>query len=497
MAGDRAEVDMILSASKQVDDVANAFLDRKEKQDTVAAEDAYNKLQLKQDRLLNDPDNGLLNKRGANAVGKKFYTDAMTSFNTEADGISSALNGRQQELFQQRRDIAESRFSHQTMVHQAAQTRQFNDQTDSATIETEIGNIAGSPHDAMQFQMSMDRALKAISNGGDRNGLPKEAVKELKDGFIEDAWTGRILGLVDSDPEAAKGYYKKGKKFMTADNRAKIERVINSSSNTKASQELADKIFSTDKTQSQKEAEARKAPSEIRDSVLSRVKVQGDRERKLEKQAQSEAADYGYSLAANNMEIPDTAFAAMDGKTEMVLRKLSEKGPPDTDNLEIYQAIKKLGPNEFRDADLLQFSRDLKESTLKSLMDKQVAVKNNDNSIIGDMTRVSASIESLGIIKSNKGAMYAKVDTWTESLGRKPTGDELQKFLDGLQREVITDKGLWNTTEKVGKIKAEGVPDAMIPAIVSYLEQQGKTEITDELIFSTYSEAAKYNSRNK
>ena len=279
--------------------------------DSLVAEDAFNKLQTEQEKLAYDPEGGFLNDKAGDAIGQDYQTAQMERFTTAADGIEAGLKSdNQKRLFKQRRDIAERNHRSTLFKHQAKETAVFSEATETAAIDTETRNISMNPLDDNIFNASMARIDATIASKGDRTGMPPEAITEAKRAVTDDVWTNRIVSLVDSNPVAAKEYYKKAKKDLSGESRDKIEGLLEQGTLDQESQQKADIIVLSEKSPPEMMAEARKiSDPKLRDETVARVKARINEKNTLDNLAQSEAADAGYTMIANGQKVPASVYA--------------------------------------------------------------------------------------------------------------------------------------------------------------------------------------------
>ena len=185
-------------------------------QDRVAAEAALNKLQEYKVNLEFDPSKGFRNIKEGGAVGQPFldkYTQQLTS---AQEAISGSLqNDRQRALFGQRASVASLQFKAGLLAHQAQQTDAFNDRTSNDTIELALRSMATQPTNELNFQTELARVNATVDDAAQRKGLPPAAVTLLKAKMADQAYSTRILsvlngipGVVDSNPYLAEKMFR-------------------------------------------------------------------------------------------------------------------------------------------------------------------------------------------------------------------------------------------------------------------------------------------------
>lgn len=224
----------IASAGQDLQQAAAIVEETNRRQDTIAAEDALNRLQQQRVNLEFDPKAGFRNVKEGGAVGEKFVDGFVKKFDESASLISEGLaNDQQREMFKRRAPMVGLQYRSSLMEHQARQTDLYNDATERSTLELAVQSIGMQPTNDIVLQTGLVRMDATIDQMGQRKGLPAEQVAELKAKYRDAAYSSRVLsnligipGVVDADPYVARAMLEKTRDKMLPDTVLKLSRDI-------------------------------------------------------------------------------------------------------------------------------------------------------------------------------------------------------------------------------------------------------------------------------
>ncbi len=217
-----AGADTAAHVAGDMDRIADYAAIMKERADTLAAEDAYNKLRQKQLDLTYGPQ-GFLNLKGADVVNRDVPTAYGTQLRDAADGLSENLsNDYQKKLFAKRAAAAQLQMQQTAYHHVANESDRYAEQVLNGTVDTE-SRLASASGDVPTSQV---RINAAIDRHAQRFGLPEEAVISMKLGAADKLWTSRIRTVMQSDPLAAQTIYKEHEAEIGPQNKAILEHEI-------------------------------------------------------------------------------------------------------------------------------------------------------------------------------------------------------------------------------------------------------------------------------
>lgn len=194
----------LFQVGADLEKTAGVLLRAKEEADTLAAEDAYNKLKQKQIEITHGK-NGFLNLKGADAVNRDLPAVYGTQLVQASKDISSGLgNDYQRQLFAKRAANSQLQLQEQAFQHVAQQSDVYAGQVLKGTVDTERRVVAagGAP------DVSLVRINAAIDRNAQRFGLAEEAVTAMKMEATDAVWTDKVKSLIDVDPIAAQAVFR-------------------------------------------------------------------------------------------------------------------------------------------------------------------------------------------------------------------------------------------------------------------------------------------------
>ncbi len=180
---------------------AGAIIEETNKRyDTIAAEDAFNKLQTaRQD--LEVSSRAVL---GSNAIGKQYIDDYTEKFNGEVARLSDSLgNDQQRQLFKQRVPISSLQYRGGLLQHQAVQTDANARNVFENTRTTEINNVISDYANPLIIDAAHDRLFASIEAEAQRTGQDGEWVDNQKTAISEALTSARLQSWKLQDPVGA------------------------------------------------------------------------------------------------------------------------------------------------------------------------------------------------------------------------------------------------------------------------------------------------------
>lgn len=194
-----AGADQMAHSAREFESAAGVVMQAKEQADTLAAEDAFNKLRQSQMGLMYGP-NGLLNQKGSAAVNRDLPSEYGTQLKASADEIGNGLvNDNQKKLFARRAAQAQLQLQETAYKHVAQQSDVYANQVLEGTLDTE-SRVAAAGGD---MPTSMLRINAAIDRHAQRFGTPEQEVTSLKMKAADALWSAKIKSLVYTDPITA------------------------------------------------------------------------------------------------------------------------------------------------------------------------------------------------------------------------------------------------------------------------------------------------------
>lgn len=195
-------------AGNELQQAGEIIAQTNQKYDTISAEDAFNKLKQTTATLEFDPQTGFKQARGANAVGQDFNKTYTQQFDDAVSQIGDTLSNQQQkQMFQQRAQIAAGQFQSSLLQHQAAQTTVFANDTDNATVQNGLKNIAAHPYDQTVYDTEMNGINATLAGKFSRNGYSSDMAKDEQSKVASAALSSRTSGMMLDDPIKAAAFF--------------------------------------------------------------------------------------------------------------------------------------------------------------------------------------------------------------------------------------------------------------------------------------------------
>lgn len=332
-------------------DLEKRALQYKEEQDANKAMEAYTQAADRVRKNMYDPERGILNSRGKNALN---------SYQTTQEQLEKIHNETQKNLEndEQRRAFESMWNRKRTSVlesvarHQAKEHRTYKDETTQAMINTAIEDAAADPMNGRTLQDAQvmgETAIRANSQGKSPDVLDRQLSE-----FRTKLHGSVIERMAETDAKTARAYYEKNKDQMDGTTQTQVEKVLNHQGVRQESQAQADRIVGqTDRYQDQLAAAREIEDPEVRDDTVRRVKARHTEQEQAQKQARQDAYD---STIDQIIDAPDleSAMEAADnlanGSDRMQARKAAQaiKGPQniETDPAKYAEARQKIDQGE-------------------------------------------------------------------------------------------------------------------------------------------------------
>lgn len=192
---------IISSAGNEMQEAAAIIAATNNRQDQRDALNAANKLQEESIKLQYDPERGYQNARGEQAVGSKFSEKYAQQFKDHTQQIRNGLaNDNQRRAFDKHAQVLGAQYQSGLLKHQSQETERFNDQTDDNAIKLQLRTMAQDPVNDINFHTGLVKINGVIDAIGKRKGLPAEQTTELKNQYLDAAYTTRITAVMNGIP---------------------------------------------------------------------------------------------------------------------------------------------------------------------------------------------------------------------------------------------------------------------------------------------------------
>ncbi|HBW4022524.1 TPA: hypothetical protein ME525_000119 [Klebsiella pneumoniae] len=196
--------DALLSAGSQALDV---FGQAKQRADVAMAQDASLQLTQTASDLMTNPQNGLLNLQGKNALGKgQEYTQL---FDAKAQELAMQLPESARQGFMQQAQQQRIQFTSQAGRHEIGQLNAYEERQFQATLTTGAKTASAMYGDNANYVLANQQAFQQIESFGAAHGWSPEQIQakkvEFKEKVADDAlsqWSANnAIGFIQSNGE--------------------------------------------------------------------------------------------------------------------------------------------------------------------------------------------------------------------------------------------------------------------------------------------------------
>ena len=460
------------------DTLNKVFREEENRINTLAAEEAFNKLRESQIDLTVG-ENGFAKKQSGDAVNQPILKEYVDKFNLSAKEIEGGLtNDKQVELFRRRARISGIQLKQEILNHVTKEQGVYSAQVFKGTLDVETQNAVARYQDRNGIAVSLERINAAVKVESDRNGWPPEVEESMKANAVSKVHRGVIERMLATDDDiSATEYYKENKKQISGpDGRdsVEIEKALEIGSTRGEAQRNADKLV-TGKLLGDAMQKADK---------ISDVKVRQETKKLIRQHyadiesAQNQELELTFEGAAkvayetrDMSKISPAVLSKLSAKPEYlkVLNSLASEEDINT-NWTTYYDLKTMASsdatsNQFLKTNLLEYRDRLGETEFKEMVSIQTSMrKGDDKDIAGFRTAKQVVDDSLSAAKidptpkpGSKDAERAaefrrQVDIRIASLQdekkAKLTPVEVQGVVDSMIVEGVTQKRWWWTDVK-------------------------------------------------
>lgn len=429
------------------------------------------------DKRLNDPETGVLQTRGENALG--LPEKVSTEYNDYADGLAAKLSNPQQRLaFDRIRAERGLVLANRVMEHTTSQIQQVRADTAESSVKNSQSFAIANADNPRVIGQELATQATTITTIGKQLGMSPESIKARLDASFSATHVGVIENLLAQEKtKAAQVYFEETKSQINGEQIARIEKALHEGTTRKEGQTQADAILAAGGTLTEQREKARQIDdADVRDQVMQRLEHEHD----VAKQVDREHTEAAMTAAVNILDktpdvgkIPPTTWVSFSEGERSALRsyadRLSKGDPVETDWPTYYGLMSKAGtdPTTFATENLLGYRGKLGNGEFKQLTDLQLSIRNKDaasadKQLAGFRTHEQIVNDSLGQYginpnepdKTKKTAqepaiaeLRRMVDVQVQAqenlTGKKPTNEDIQSIVDKILSTPTTKKGSW------------------------------------------------------
>lgn len=427
------------------------FLKRvQEQEDKAKGYEAYTKASEQAREYLNDPEAGLYNTKGSNALGsyKKALKDFDDIYYKTSEGLSDGAKNRLNELWGVKRENLLENVSR----HEVKERNDYKAQSEAALLETSVNDAIENYQNPVAIADSV--AIGEVVIQDSMEGSPPEAIALKKELFKSKVHSGVINRMVIDDPLGAEQYYKKYKVQISGPEQVVLEKLIDAGSVRQAAQAATDQIVTKSGSLEEQLKAARDIKNpKIRDEVVTRVKTRyNEQQTILEERAKENKSEAWKTIVdtKNVDSIPIQQWAALDGATQKAMSDYVNRTRDPKTDIRKWKELSDLyasDPKEFAGVDMMDYINDLSPSDFKDFTEKQQKIANGDNV---DSIKVRTyqqiandRLQAVGIDTGSAGSSGDKkksanffrvltdnISVFTEQNGKEPNNQQVEDIID-------------------------------------------------------------------
>jgi hypothetical protein len=206
--------------------VGDVYQEEKLKADDVATQEAYAKTVQLRNKIMYDPQNGAMTKRGKDAFG--VVDTYVPQFDKGAEEIEKSLSNEEQKamyrklLLQQKTDLNDS-----LQKHTFTESMKYDEDTAKAGVETQRDDAVLNYQTPGRVEQSLKMQEALIRSRGERTGAPADAVDLMVADARSKTHTSVIQRMLANDQvDEAKKYYDANKPGIGAGEVTAVEKSL-------------------------------------------------------------------------------------------------------------------------------------------------------------------------------------------------------------------------------------------------------------------------------
>jgi hypothetical protein len=443
------------------------------KADRIAVAKAKNEYDAKMNATFNDPENGILNKRGEDAMNTPDFYDKRRK--EVYEGTQSKLNDAQKqefELYAQRQDTG----------HKNTLNRHVSGESDKLFIGTTKARINLLQEKAVQNAYSPKEIAKSLQEQNleifkmaDTMGMSKEQTEAAILESNSKTHTSILNTMITKgDDLVAKNYFGAVKASMNAQDKLRIEKTLEVSStlgeSQRLTQEMMDKDISPDEAVKQIREKTKDDPK-LQEVAVAKYKQRFTEQRQFKQYRDNDIyADLFNKVreGASVDQLPKEVLASLEPSKQKSILDFATKPVRKNSDLTKFNdwkvlAYDKSTRDKFLETDVSKFTAHLTPSDAKAMINLQVKLRNEEvdedeaSGFLSQTGLVNQSLSEVGITDKKPKAKFNnfvqnEVVKWSQENnkpGNKIPDAEFQKIIDkGLIKGEVIGGGFLHDPNK-------------------------------------------------
>jgi len=495
------------------------FQQEREHADQISALHMDSQLSAAMTRMLYDPTNGVLNRRGKAALA--IPEDVETQWKAITDKIGQEATTVPQKLYFERAQ-QERRYNVDYIVarHMATEVGQYDDQTTTAAVQNERDFATLNYNDPHMVEQSIGKITAAWQSYGQRNGLSNDVIKEQTADSVSQTYRSVIERMLASGNDLeAKAYYDGVKDRLVARDSVPLAASVEEGSARGEAMHRADQLVVAHPDLGSAMAATKDIQDpKVRDYTEQRVesyfRVQAQAQAQQRAQLFQHASDV-VEATHDPTHVPPAVWSQLSLEERNALDSRAatlQKGLPTQTDWTKYYDLKSMAsatPDAFLQTNLLLSRNNLGDAEFKELTDLQASMRKSEQSAqdkLSGYRTISGIVEDglrgIGISPTDKGQQgtvaqfHQMVDQQVGALeqqsGKKPSNQDVQQIVDDLLVHVSIpwgkDKRVFQATpDDLKNLTIKDVPMLDRTQITAALHRRGKAA-TDARILELFTQ---------
>lgn len=305
------------------------FEKEKKRIDRYRVEEAFTELKNHQiDISLGE--NGYTKVKGGDAIKRPLLKEYSDLFQKKVDEISKGLTESQAKEFSLRAGVASSQLMQGVLSHTAGEQKAHQEQVLSSTIEVEKSSAALHWHSPSDAMASIERVKASVNDYAEANGFDDKMTKAAQLKALSGVHRAIISRAVDAgNPDYAALWIKTHKAEIDGATMIEAEKSIKMGRQVRLSQQVADKLMTSNMDETEMLAEVRKNYSgEDRKAIEVEIRSRNAELRRTQREAAEDSANQAWRMKAEGKSfnaIPTSVKSSMSGKALEILRSSYER----------------------------------------------------------------------------------------------------------------------------------------------------------------------------
>jgi hypothetical protein len=394
-------------------------------------------------------------RRGVNAKG--YYEDVAKWWDDVKTKYTETLSPASRAVVSKSLQTAKLQSLRAARQYEDTESERAADEAGDAAITAEINRVVRTG-DGNATGAALEVIQRNVTERAARKGWTTTQMREAFDKNVSYLHVRMIEALVENAPAEAEQYYAKHKGQIGEANYTRIERLVKASKIERVAEEMASSVQGLPYDQQLARVAQIKDPDERK--AARRYVQEAERDRvEMRASAERRASDQIWQLVAQGVpfgKLPRKTLDELDGKerlqvtqhyeAEMRRRMAEAKGSSVKTDMELYERLMLMSPEDFVKERITAYSDKLSRQDIEQLINRQATFKQQGSkeankqarNLLSFTSQVSAAQTEAGIKPGSeragrfRSAAQDALISFKEANNRDPNDRETQQMLDNL-----------------------------------------------------------------